>query len=230
MSGALSLLLAGAAGAQERGPGYVYVSRWSVIGTIGLVGREIATWDPVHDALAASGWDGWMPTGCGAYCPDASKIVEGRPIAPILSARYQVRGRWQARGVISYSKPGSYPGLYNNTTPLWVTPSVTVAGVQGVGSLGPLWFGAGPAWYSGAVHTTSTGMDSSRTGSGLGAVLSAALAVPRSGRVFLELVLERRILGSITMPDVPVSGAPTVPTMTIPLSHTLLSAGAGLRL
>lgn len=201
--------------------------RWFVTGGLGLVGREIGTWNGARHALDSTGW-GTTPN-CAFFCPTAADVVEGRPAAPALAVRRRMGGQFQMRAFISRSSPGHYPGR-NNGVPLSVTPHVTTVGAQATFVVGRLWLAAGPTWYGGRVRTRTDSGNVTGRRAGAGFALGAGLILGGPGRFFMELAVERRLAGTVRMPDIAFAGTPVVPAMSVPLSHTLLSAGAGLRL
>lgn len=202
---------------------------WFLNANIGLVGREIATWKPAHNALAPSGWDSQYQFNCIYLCQNSSDPAEGRPIATMISVRRQVSEEWQLRLMGAMASPGYYPGSYQGI-PLTIRPTTATVSAQLVRTLKAFWFAAGPSYYRGRLATSA---DTSRTtsrGSGVGFVVTGAATFPRMTNWYVEMMIERRVAGSLTSTLMPVAGAPDVPPVRVPLSATVLSVGVGWRL
>ena len=230
------LCLAGAALILAAAPGTAQTRRaptpewsWYMSASAGLVGREIATWKPTHTVLALAGWDSHFQTSCLYFCQNASEVVEGRPVAPSLAVRRQLRGSWQLRLMGAVASPGYYPGGYT-VTALTVRPTTATIGAQAVMTQNAFWVAAGPSYYRGRVETTAGPSRSTARHSGVGLVLTGGVSFPRVSNWFFETTIERRFAGSVAAPVLPVPGAPDVPALTVPLSATVLSLGVGWRL
>lgn len=202
---------------------------WSITVGIGLVRRETGAWQPVHLALDSAGWDHIYPPCTGGFaCLPADQLVESRPIIPAIAVRRRLKGRLQARGFFSTGSPGKYPGL-NGTQQIYVRPSITTLGVQAAGTLGPFWGALGPTFTHGTVHITGSALDSASSTTGPGLALGLGFTVPRHSPVYFEGTFERHWAGHVSTPVIPVTGAPDIPAMNVPLSHTLLWVGVGIR-
>lgn len=226
---ALVLALPVPCAAQNRPPAPTPEWRWYLTASVGLVGREIATWKPIHSALGPTGWDSQFQSTCVYYCANSSDNAQGRPVAPTVTLRRQFDETWQLRLMGTVASPGYYPGGYTGT-PLRVEPKTVTAALQGVMSLHAFWLAAGPSLYRGRVTTTAGAVSSVVNKSGVGLVLTGGVSFPRVTNWFVEMTLERRFAGSVSMPVLPVAGLPDVPAFTVPLSATVLSVGVGWRL
>ncbi len=226
---ALTLAAAAPGVAQTRPPGAPPRWTWFLNASVGLVAREIATWNPTHDALDPTGWDSYFQVGCVNLCQSASDVVEGRVPAPMVSVRRQLGHPWQARVMGALASPGYYPGAYNGI-PLEVRPTTATFALQAVMPLKAFWFAAGPSYYAGRLTTTAGPSSYTERRSGVGFVLTGAATFPRASNLFGEVMIERRFAGSVTGPVLTVPGAPDVPPLTVPLSATVLSVGVGWRL
>lgn len=203
--------------------------RWHITGGIGLIRRETGAWQPIHLALDSAGWDHVYPPCTGGFaCLPADQLVESRPVIPALAVRRLITGHLQARAFFSTGSPGKYPGL-NGTTQIYVRPSTTTLGVQAAGTLGPFWGALGPTFTHGTVHITGNTLDSARSSNGAGVALGLGFTVPKYSRVYFEGTFERHWAGTIATPVIPMPGAPDIPAMNVPLSHTLLWVGVGIR-
>jgi len=215
--------------AAQRPPASTPRWSWYLSGSIGLVGREIATWKPTHTTLAAAGWDDHFQTSCVGLCANAADNVEGRPAAFSAALRRHLDGPWQLRLMGATASPGYYPGLYQ-TTPLIVEPKTTTISGQLLLVVKSFWFAAGPSWYDGRVDVAAGSSSATARKSGAGLVLSGAANFPRVTNWYIEALIERRFAGTATTPSFTVTGAPDVPSLEVPLSATVLSVGVGWRL
>jgi hypothetical protein len=226
---AVAFFLAAAPGVAQTRHAAIPEWSWYLSASVGLVGREIATWKPAHAALAPTGWDSHYQATCVLFCQNASEVVQGRPVAPMVSVRRQLGDAWQVRLVAALASPGFYPGGYANT-PLTVEPRTATLGVQAVRTVNTFWLAVGPSYYRGQVETIAGPSRSTARSSGVGLVLTGGASFPRVTNWYVETTLERRFAGSVTAPVLPVPGAPDVPALTVPLSSTVLSFGVGWRL
>jgi hypothetical protein len=226
---AAALILAAVPGAAQTRPTATPKWSWYLSTSVGLVGREIATWQPTHAALDPTGWDSRFQSTCVYYCQNASEVVEGRPVAPTLAVRRELGDSWQVRLMGALASPGYYPGGYANT-PLTVEPKTATLAAQAVKTVKAFWVAAGPSYYRGQLTTTAGSSQTTARSSGLGLVLTGGATFPQVTNWFVETTLERRFAGSVTTPVLPVPGAPDVPALKVPLSATVLSVGVGWRL
>lgn len=204
--------------------------RWMIGGSLGLARRQAYPWHTVHAALGPASWDAYFPYGrCVVYCPEAYDVVEGRPVGVNVAARKGVGGPWQVRALVGSAPLGTYPGA-NSGLQLSITPSVTLGGIQAVYAWRGIWLAAGPTVNR--LRIVETAGPARRTAQATRAGLNVALGAtfPRRSRMFIELGLERRITGRMSLPALAVAGASdSVPAMRLSLSHTVLLAGVGLR-
>ena len=229
---AVVVLVSGVApGARAQAPARARAAtRFSFSAALGLARRQDQPWTAIHLALAPSGWDAFYPvTPCIADCQERpSRVAEGFPLTLTVAARARLGRFIQLRLFAGAAPLGHYPGQ-SGTTQLAITPSATVAGLQGVFAWHGLWAGVGPTINVDRVRERAgpAGRSVSGTRAGLGVSVGAMLG--SRGRWYGEVAVERRMAGAVDLLPLPVPGEPVVPGMRVSLSHTLLTVGVGWR-
>lgn len=231
----LAVVAAGASSAsaqQQRGADLLQppTPHLYITANIGLARRQDMPWESIHQSLNPSGWDSQYPTNpCTPHCAGASDAATGHPVAPTLAIRIRGSRRpWHLRGFAAYAPLGAYPGSSGGVQ-LAIRPAVTVVGVQGAWAWHGVWVALGPTVNLGRVVEEADSSRQVASGVRAGLGFGVGLMVARRGPWFVDIVVERRMAGAVDLPAMPVPGQPTVPAMRVPLSHTILAIGVGLR-
>jgi hypothetical protein len=104
-----------------------------------------------------------------------------------------------------------------------------VAGLQAVVAWHGLWFAAGPTINFDRVVEVADSARQRTSGTKAGAAISVGATTSMRSRIYFEFSVERRLAGSLDLDSLIVPSAPAVPVMRVPLSHTLLNVGVGVR-
>jgi hypothetical protein len=203
--------------------------RWFINASGGIAAGTGATFDAIDAALRAGGWS-TLAGRCAslANCQSPSYYADDKQIPLTIAVRRAFGERAQARLFGSVVKPGSYAGTSGGYR-VAVTPAVTVLALQAVAAVGPAWIGAGPSLNVARITSGSLAAPVTTREVKPGLAVGAGVAFPPHRPLWLEVAIERRFVGALEVPLVPVPGAPDIPAMDVPLSHTVISIGVGWR-
>lgn len=225
----LSLLLAAAPLAAQE---YVLPREWTwfVNASTGLNTGTGATFNEIDARLRAGGWSTLSGQCAGlSGCQGPSGYADDKGLPLTVAVRRAFGSRLQLRVFGSAVRPGSYAGTTGNYR-VAVTPKVTVLAAQALMTFGPAWVGAGPSLNFTRITSGSLASPVTTSATKPGLAVGAGFTFPHHRPLFLEFAVERRFVGAIDQPLVSVPAAPDIPSMRVPMSHTVITIGVGWRL
>jgi len=203
--------------------------RWYVGSSVGFNIGTGPTFNAIDAALLGGGWTTRAAQCAGVSgCRGPAGFAENKGLPLTFSVRRAFGAHAQLRFFGSNVKPGTYvgtSGAYRAT----VRPGVTVLALQALATAGSGWLAAGPSLNLARVTSGSAVALVTTRASKPGFAVAAGFTFPRHQSLWLEVAAERRFVAAIEEPVVPVTAAPDIPAMRVPLSHNVITIGVGWR-